>query len=124
MSTTTRTPISRPRRSSDRRIRRKALKSVFVHPPQPAPFKYLLNTKEFCATWGISEHTAMVWREAWHRDGYGPGPQPRNYSDNSQPEYRYYYDAVLGLPEGTWLTRFRADRAALLAGAAPERVKH
>jgi len=102
--------LSQPRRCSDRRIRRKALKSIFIRPRQDPPNKYLLNTKEFCTAWGISEHTARKWREAWLRTGYHNSPQPRNHSCNGDPEYRYYYDELMGLPEGTWLARFKAQR--------------
>jgi hypothetical protein len=102
--------LLQPRRNSDRRIRARSMKSVFIRQPQPAPNKYLLTTREFCETSGISEHTARLWREAWLRAGYHNSPQPRNYSDNSAPEYRYYYDEVCGLPEGTWLERFKAQQ--------------
>jgi len=98
------------RRNHDRRIRRKQFHSSFIHPPQPPPFKYLLTTREFCETWGISEHTARLWREAWLLTGYHNSPQPRDYSDNCDPEYRYYFDEVCGLAEGTWLTRFKAKQ--------------
>jgi hypothetical protein len=101
-------PVSR--RSSDRRIRKRALRSVFIRPKQDPPNKYLLTTKEFCTAWGISEHTARAWRDEWLRTGYHNSPQPRDYSDNSNPGYRYYYDDVLGLPEGTWLARFKAKQ--------------
>jgi hypothetical protein len=97
------------RRSHDRRIRRKHFRSSFIHPPQTPPFKYLLTTGEFCAAWGISEHTARLWREEWLKNGYHNSPQPRNYSDNGDPEYRYYYDEVCGLRDGTWLERFKAQ---------------
>lgn len=101
-------------RGRDRRVRARAMKSVFVNPPQPARNKYLLTTAEFCAAWGITEYTARVWREAWARDGYHNSPQPRNYSDNGDPEIRYLYDEVCGLPEGTWLEQFRRDREAFI----------
>jgi hypothetical protein len=104
--------LSQPRRCSDRRIRRRAVKSVFIHAPQKCPNKHWLSTREFCKTWGISEHTARKWREAWLRTGYHNSPQPRNYSCNGDPEYRYYYDEVMGLPEGTWLARFKAKQKA------------
>jgi hypothetical protein len=99
-----------PRDPHDRRIRRKVFKSAFVRPPQTAPFKYLLNTREFCAAYGVSERTAALWRKQWVTTGYHTSPQPRNYSNNRDPEYRYLYDEVLGLPEGTWLARFKAQQ--------------
>jgi hypothetical protein len=102
--------VPAPRRNHDRRIRRKRFRSSFIHPPQTQPFRYLLTTREFCAAWGISEHTARLWREAWLRTGYHNSPQPRTYSDNCEPEYKYYFDEVCGLPEGTWLERFKAQQ--------------
>jgi hypothetical protein len=98
------------RRSRDRRIRRQRFRSSFIRPPQSPPFKYLLTTREFCTAWGISDHTARLWREQWLRTGYHNSPQPRNYSDNSVKEYRYYFDEVCGIPEGTWLERFKAQQ--------------
>jgi len=102
--------LSQPRRNSDRRTRARRMKSVFIRQRQPAPDKYLLTTREFCTAWGISDHTARLWREEWLRTGYHQSPQLRNYSDNSVPEYRYYFDEVCGLPEGTWLARFKAQQ--------------
>jgi hypothetical protein len=102
--------LSHPRRCSDRRIRAKRIKSVFIHARQDPPNKYLLTTEEFCAAWGISEHAARKWREAWLRNGHHNSPQPRNYSCNGDPEYRYLFDQVCGLPEGTWLARFKAQQ--------------
>jgi hypothetical protein len=88
------------------------MRSVFIRPKQDPPNRYLLTAKEFCSAWGISEHTARKWREEWLRTGYHASPQPRNYSTNADSEFRYDYDSVLGLPEGTWLARFKAKQKA------------
>jgi hypothetical protein len=60
--------------------------------------------------WGISDYRARQFREQWLRTGHHNSPQPRNYSNNADPEYRYYYDEVMGLPEGTWPARFKAQQ--------------
>jgi hypothetical protein len=94
-----------------RKIHRRAFRSAFVRPPQIAPFKYMLNTKEYIATLGISLRTARLWRAQWKDTGYGPGARPVILDG----VYRYYWEEVTQSPDGAFLARMKSDLAGFLA---------
>jgi hypothetical protein len=95
------------RRSNDRRIRHRAFKSVFVHPPQPAPFKYFLDSREYARTIGCTERTIQLWRKEWLSRGYGPGVEPIKINC----VYRYPWESVTQSSEGTFLALMKKDRS-------------
>ena len=98
------------RNPSDRRIRRKAFRSAFIRAPQPAPFKYMLDTKEYIATLGISLRTARIWQAEWKDIGYGPGARPVILDG----EYKYYWEEVTQSPDGAFLARMKHDLAGFV----------
>jgi hypothetical protein len=94
-----------PRNTHDRRIRKTPFRSVFIRDPRPPPFKYLLDTKEFCAALGISLHTAKLWRVGWKQNGYGPVSRPIQLDGT----HRYYWEEPTGSPDGTFLARMKEN---------------
>ena len=105
--------LPQPRRSYDRRIRRRAFRSVFVHPPRLAPFRYWLDAREYARTIGVTERTIALWLKEWKERGYGPGVKPILID---RVHYRYPWEAVTQNSEGTFLAMMKQSRAKCLAG--------
>jgi hypothetical protein len=102
--------LFQPRRPSDRRIRRRAFKSVYKFVPVDPPFVYFLTTAETCAAYGISEDTLAADRPSWERHGTGNFAQPVLMNDNT---FRYRRDSVVGAEPGNeFVDIMRRERQA------------
>jgi hypothetical protein len=89
------------------KIRRRTFKSVFVHAPRPAPFKYFLDSREYAATIGCDVRRIRLWRAEWKQNGYGPGVEPIKIDG----VYRYRWECVTQSPDGAFLARMKSDLA-------------
>ena len=89
--------LSHPRRSSDRRIRRRAFKSVYQFAPIEPRLVYFWTSAETAAAYGISEHTLAADRKSWQREGTGNFAQPMKMDDGT---FRYHRDSVVGTEPG------------------------
>jgi hypothetical protein len=99
---------SKPRRANDRRVRHRAFKSIFVNPPQTAPFRYFLDSREYAATIGCDVRQIRSWQSEWKKNGFGPGVEPVCI----EGVHRYRWDQITSAPEGsTFLDLMRRDLA-------------
>lgn len=96
------------RRCSDRRIRRRAFKSVYKFTPVEPPFVYFLTTAQTCAAYGISERALAADRRSWERHCTGNFAQPVLMDDHT---WRYRRDSVVGAEPGNeFIDIFKRNR--------------
>jgi hypothetical protein len=93
------------------KVHRRAFKSVLVNPPQPAPFRYWLDSRTYSKVLGVTERTIALWRKQWKERGYGHGVEPIKIDG----VYRYRWESVTQSSEGTFLDLMKKDRARFLA---------
>lgn len=106
--------LYQPRRCSDRRVRKKAFKSVFQFAPVEPPFVYFLTTAQTAAAYGISDDALAADRKSWQRDGTGNFAQPVLMDDHT---WRYRRDSVVGAaePGNEFIDIFKRNRAEWIA---------
>jgi hypothetical protein len=99
-----------PRRSSDRRIRRRAFKSVYQFTPVEPPFIYFLTTAQTASAYGITEDSLSADRKSWERDGTGNFAPPVLMDDHT---WRYRRDSVTcAEPGNEFIDIMRRERHA------------
>jgi hypothetical protein len=94
------------------------MRSVFIRQPRPAPFRYMLDMKELCETYGISLWTARKAKQQWLTQGYGPFARPIPIRDGNRVCWRYYWEEVTQNSDGTFLKLMKQDQARFLARKA------
>lgn len=106
--------LSQPRRSYDRRVRRRAFRSAFCKPPVAPPPRWFLTAQEFADARGVKLPTVAAWRTVWRKNNFESGPDARPVRIPPSKEWFYRYDDVV--PGADFVAAMKADRAKFLAG--------